>query len=70
MKKNEVITNSLCDILRDVATSIDEFNIGVQFVKNDCPFVDKASEAIEHGGQIEAICLSSLVHYIADMMEQ
>ena len=41
----------------------------VLFVKNDCPFVDMACEAIENGGTVDATSLASLIHYIADMME-
>ena len=70
MKKNEIITNSLCDILREVAASIDDFGIDVRFVRNDCPFTDKACEAIEHGGQIKAIDLSALIQHVADAMEK
>lgn len=74
--ENAIITNSLSDSLRNIAAGIDKFNIGVSFPEPDGafadeqPFVDEAIEAIEHGGQIESATLSSLVQYIADMMEK
>ena len=73
---NATIISSTVDSLRNISAAIDKFDIGVSFPEPDgafadeCPFVDEAIEAIEHGGQIEAACLSSLVQYIADMMEK
>lgn len=61
--------------LRHVAESIEQRGEAVLFpspdgeLANDCPFVDRACEAIEHGGEMDAASLASLVHYIADMME-
>ena len=55
--------------LRSVSKAIEADGREVLFVKNECPFVDKACEAIEHGGTIDAASLASLLHYIADMME-
>ena len=56
--------------LRGISGAIQDSGKGVLFVQNDCPFVDRACEAIEHGGNLDATSLSSLVHYIADMMEE
>ena len=57
------------DLLRRASKVVDARKISVLFVKNECPFVDEACEKIEHGGTLDATCLSSLIHYIADMME-
>ena len=70
MTQNEITTNCICDILRDAATLIKEFDVRVRFVENDHAFVDDAYKIIKHGGQVEPTCLYSLIHYIADMMEQ
>jgi hypothetical protein len=55
--------------LRSISKAIEADGCEVLFVKNDCPFVDKACEAIEHGGTLDATSLASLLYYIADMME-
>ena len=55
--------------LRSISKAIEADGEEVLFVKNECPFVDKACEAIEHGGTLDALSLASLIHYIADMME-
>ena len=55
--------------LRGISKAIEADGREVLFVENDCPFVDKACEAIEHGGTLDATSLASLIHYIADMME-
>ena len=65
MKRNEIVAE-----LRRLSREIDDSGKGVLFVENDCPFVDRACEAIEHGGNLDATSLASLVHYIADMMEE
>ena len=65
MKRNEIVAE-----LRRLSREIENGNHGVLFVENDCPFVDRACEAIEHGGRLDATSLSSLVYYIADMMEE
>ena len=65
MKRNEIVAE-----LRRLSREIEAGNYGVLFVENDCPFVDRACEAIEHGGRLDATSLSSLVHYVADMMEE
>ena len=65
MERNEIVAE-----LRRLSREIDGSGKGVLFVENDCPFVDRACEAIEHGGRLDATSLSSLVHYIADMIEE
>jgi hypothetical protein len=55
--------------LRSISKAIEADGHEVLFVKNECPFVDKACEAIEHGGTLDATSLASLLYYIADMME-
>ena len=65
MKRNEIVAE-----LRRLSREIDDSGKKVLFVENDCPFVDRACEAIEHGGNLDATSLASLVHYIADMMEE
>ena len=65
MKRNKIVAE-----LRRLSREIDDSGKGVLFVENDCPFVDRACEAIEHGGNLDATSLASLVHYIADMMEE
>ena len=65
MKRSEIVAE-----LRRLSREIDDSGKGVLFVENDCPFVDRACEAIEHGGDLDATSLSSLVHYVADMMEE
>ena len=65
MERNEIV-----DELRRLSREIQDGNHGVLFVENDCPFVDRACEAIEHGKHIDATSLGSLVYYIADMMEE
>ena len=63
--RNEIVAE-----LRRLSREIDDNGKEVLFVKNDCPFVDRACEAIEHGGRLDATSLGSLVYYIADMMEE
>ena len=65
MTRNEIVAE-----LRRLSTEIQDGNHGVLFVENDCPFVDRACEAIEKGQRIDATSLGSLVYYIADMMEE
>ena len=55
--------------LRSISKAVEADGREVLFVENECPFVDKACEAIEHGGTVDAASLASLLHYIADMME-
>ena len=68
-------TNDLVNELRDISKAIEQHDIAVRFpvpdaeLAGDCPFMDKACEAIEHGGALDATSLASLVYYIADMME-
>lgn len=68
-------TNDLVNKLRNISKAIEQHDITVRFpvpnaeLAGDCPFVDKACEAIEHGGVLDATSLASLVYYIADMME-
>jgi hypothetical protein len=61
-------TNTVAE-LRSFSKAIEADGGDVLFVENECPFVDKACEAIEHGGTLDATSLASLIHYIADMME-
>ncbi len=73
MERNEIVAE-----LRRLSREIEGGNHGVLFPEpalggefaDECPFVDKACEAIEHGGRIDATSLGSLVYYIADMMEE
>ena len=70
------ITEELVSRLRSISKDIEQHEVSVSFpapereLAADCPFVDKACEAIEHGGMLEAPSLASLIHYIADMMEE
>lgn len=70
------ITEELVGRLRDISKTIEEHGISVSFptpegdLAGDSPFVDKACEYIEHGGTLDATSLASLIHYLADMMEQ
>ena len=61
--------NDPVKMLREAANTVSERNISVLFVENECPFVDAACEKIERGGTLDATSLSSLIYYIADMME-
>ena len=67
------MTNEIVETLKQAAKDIRKYDIGAIFPDVDCPnelpFVDKAVEAIEHGGKIEAIHLASMVQYVAEMME-
>ncbi len=73
MERNEIVAE-----LRKLSTEIQDGNHGVLFpgpepggeFADECPFVDKACEAIEHGGRIGATSLGSLVYHIANMMEE
>jgi len=73
--KNAETTNHLVNELRNISKAIEQHGITVRFPEPDgefadaCPFVDKACEAIEYGGKLDATSLASLVYYIADMME-
>ena len=73
---NPKITEDLVDRLRAISKDIEDRDISVSFpapereLAADCPFVDRACEAIEHGGTLEAPSLASLIHYLADMMEE
>ena len=62
--------NEIVAALRGISDAIEDGKHEVLFVENECPFVDRACEAIEHGGRLDATSLASLVHYIADMMEE
>ena len=70
--------NRLVNDLRAASEVIAANDIGVRFpgpeldgeFADECPFVDAACEAIEHGGTLDATSLASLVYYIADMMEE
>ena len=70
------INKKLVGKLRDISKVIEQHNISVSFptpegdLAGDCPFVDKACESIEHGGMLDASSLASLIHYLADMMEE
>ena len=70
------ITENLVGKLRDISKTIEKHDISVSFptpeidLASDCPFVDKACESIEHGGTLDARSLASLIHYLADMMEE
>ena len=73
---NPKITEDLVDRLRAISKDIEQHGISVSFpapegeLAADCPFVDKACETIEHGGTLDARSLASLIHYLADMMEE
>ena len=73
---NPKITKDLVGRLRDISKDIENHDISVSFpalegeLAGDCPFVDKACETIEHGGRLDARSLASLIHYLADMMEE
>ena len=73
---NPKITEELVSKLRAISKDIEEHGVSVSFpapetdLANDCPFVDKACETIEHGGRLDASSLASLIHYLADMMEE
>ena len=70
------ITEDLVSKLRAISKDIEGHDISVSFptpegdLAGDCPFVDKACESIEHGGMLDASSLASLIHYLADMMEE
>ena len=64
-KRNEIVA-----ALRGISDAIQDGGHEVLFVENECPFVDRACEAIEHGGRLDGTTLASLIHYIADMMEE
>ena len=55
--------------LRQLSILVDEQKIHASFVPNDCPFVDKACERIEHGGDADHISLASLLHHVAENLE-
>ncbi len=63
------------ELLRRAAEAVRQQDIAVMMPEPDpnlpdeCPFVDEACEKIEHGGKLGATGLSSLISYIADMME-
>ena len=65
MKRNEIVAE-----LRRLSEEMEADGRDVTFVENDCPFVDKACEAIEHGGHMDATCMASLVYHLANMMEE
>ena len=75
MSKTRIV-EELVSKLRAISKDIEEHDISVSFpppetdLANDCPFVDKACETIEHGGRLDARSLASLIHYVADMMEE
>jgi len=55
--------------LRRLSVLVDEQNVHAAFAPNDCPFVDKACECIEHGGHADHIALASLLHHVAENLE-
>ena len=55
--------------LRRLSILIDEQNVHASFAPNDCPFVDKACERLEHGGDADHIALASLLHHVAEYLE-
>ena len=75
MSKTEII-EELVNKLRDTSKTIEDHGVTVSFptpeteLAGDCPFVDKACETIERGGTLDASSLASLIHYLADMMEE
>ena len=75
MSKTRIV-EELVGRLRGISKDIEEHGVTVSFPKpeidlaSDCPFVDKACESIEHGGTLDATSLASLIHYLADMMEE
>jgi len=75
MSKTRIVED-LVRRLRDISKDIEQHGVSVSFpapetdLANDCPFVDKACETIEHGGRLDARSLASLIHYLADMMEE
>jgi hypothetical protein len=64
-KRNEIVV-----ALRGISDAIEDGKHEVLFVENECPFVDRACEAIEHGGRLDATSLASLIHYLGDMLEE
>ena len=65
--------NDVATHLRDVAQAVRKTGRATLFPAcgpADDPFVDKACETIERGGQLDATSLAALLHYIADMMEE
>ena len=65
MNEIDMIRNKL----KRLSTIIDEQNIHVSLEPNDCPFVDKACERIVEGGDVDHICLASLLHLVAENLE-
>jgi len=66
------IRNAIVFTLRETAESVTNIDLSVRMPgcgPEDDPFVDKACEMIEEGGQLDAVCLASLLQYIADMLE-
>ena len=58
--------------LRQTAEAVTKAGLSVRMPvcgPDDDPFVDKACETIERGGELDGHCLGSLLQYIADMME-
>jgi len=62
--------NEIAPALRGIGDAIRDSGVKAQFVQNDCPFVDRACEAIEQGGHVDATSLASLVEYLADMLSR
>jgi hypothetical protein len=62
--------------LRNIAETIEREKISVRLpspqgtLADENPFVDAACEAIEHGGDLDPTHLASLLHYLADMLEE
>ncbi len=73
---NPKTIQDLVSRLRNISKDIEQHGVSVSFpapetdLAGDCPFVDKACETIEHGGRLDARSLASLIHYLADMMEE
>ena len=55
--------------LKRLSVLIDEQNIRASFEQNECPFVDKACEYIEQGGDANSTDLASLLHCVAENLE-
>lgn len=55
--------------LKRLSVFVYEEGIHASFQPNDCPFIDffkKTCECIQHGGEVDRIALTSLLHHIAE----
>jgi hypothetical protein len=74
--KELVMTKTIVNQLRNIAETIEREKISVRLpspqgtLADENPFVDAACETIEHGGDLESASLASLIHYLADMLEE